>query len=91
MPWSPTHAFPHPLANIQSSSLKDNMTNYLSYLLVEMLTWEGLGDVINSFRRKTLGLKPLDGSSGPTLISQLRIPFTYCWYCFPNISNHGAP
>ncbi|KAJ6085371.1 hypothetical protein N7499_005000 [Penicillium canescens] len=50
MPWSPTQAFPHPLANIQSTSLDKKITNYLSYILLEELIWEGLGDTINSFR-----------------------------------------
>ncbi|KAJ5765727.1 hypothetical protein N7520_005286 [Penicillium odoratum] len=65
MPWSPTQAFPHPLANIQSSSLEAKITNYLSYMLLEELIWEGLGDTINAFRHKTLG--------------RLGIPYTYCW------------
>lgn len=41
MPWSPTQAFPHPLANIQSTDAEHNVTNFLSYALVEMLTWQG--------------------------------------------------
>lgn len=41
MPWSPTTAFPHPLANIASTNMEAGMTNYLSYILVEMLTWQG--------------------------------------------------
>jgi sterol 3beta-glucosyltransferase len=41
MPWSPTMSFPHPLANIQSSNAEPQVTNYLSYILVEALTWQG--------------------------------------------------
>ncbi|KAJ5298272.1 uncharacterized protein N7443_006392 [Penicillium atrosanguineum] len=74
MPWSPTQAFPHPLANIQSSSLGEKITNYLSYMLLEELIWEGLGYTINSFRRKTLGLPQIDRSSGPNLVARLGIP-----------------
>ncbi|KAH0542669.1 hypothetical protein FGG08_002992 [Glutinoglossum americanum] len=59
MPWSPTQAFPHPLANIQSSNAEANLTNFISYALVEMMTWQGLGDVINRFREKSLGLEPV--------------------------------
>ena len=80
MPWSQTQAFPHPLANVHATSSKEDMMNYLSDIFVELSTWEGLGDVINSFRSQTLGLKPLNRASGPTVISQLRIPYTYCWW-----------
>ena len=38
---SPTMSFPHPLANIQSSNAEPRVTNYLSYILVEALTWQG--------------------------------------------------
>ncbi|KAL3958974.1 hypothetical protein ACCO45_007136 [Purpureocillium lilacinum] len=31
---------PHPLANIQSSNADDVMTNYMTYTLVEMMTWQ---------------------------------------------------
>ena len=79
MPWSPTQAFPHPLANIQKSSAEVSMTNFLSYVLVELMTWQGLGDVINRFREKYLGLEPLSMMWAPALASRLRIPFTYCW------------
>lgn len=41
MPYSPTRAFPHPLANIQRSNLNPSTTNYLSYGMVELLTWQG--------------------------------------------------
>jgi hypothetical protein len=34
-------SFPHPLANIQSSNVEPKVTNYLSYILVETLTWQG--------------------------------------------------
>ncbi|KZF22019.1 glycosyltransferase family 1 protein [Xylona heveae TC161] len=79
MPYSPTQAFPHPLANIQSSNADPNMTNFISYALVDMLTFQGLGDLINRFREKTLGLEPVSLMWAPGLLSRLRIPFTYCW------------
>lgn len=56
------------------------MTNYLSYTLVEMMTWQGLGDVINRFREKALDLAPLSLIWAPGLLSRLRVPYTYCWY-----------
>jgi UDP:flavonoid glycosyltransferase YjiC (YdhE family) len=79
MPWSPTRAFPHPLANIQSSNTDVVMTNYISYALVEMMTWQGLGDVINRFRTKVLDLEPLSLIWAPGLLNRLRVPTTYCW------------
>ena len=79
MPWSPTQAFPHPLANILSSNADANMTNFLSYALVDMMTWQGLGDVINRFREKSLGLEPVSVMWAPGMSSRLRIPYTYCW------------
>lgn len=79
MPWSPTQAFAHPLANIRSSDADMKMANYLSYIFVEMMTWQGLGDVINRFRYKTLGLERIHPTWAPGMISRLRIPYTYCW------------
>ncbi|RMZ75605.1 hypothetical protein DV737_g5216, partial [Chaetothyriales sp. CBS 132003] len=79
MPWSPTQAFPHPLTNIVSSNADPSMTNFVSYALVDMLTWQGLGDVINRFRERSLGLEPVSVMWAPGMISRLRIPWTYCW------------
>jgi UDP:flavonoid glycosyltransferase YjiC (YdhE family) len=79
MPYSPTQAFPHPLANIQSSNADKNMTNYISYVLVEMLTWQGLGDLINRFRNKELGLEEINMLRAPGMLQRMRIPHTYCW------------
>lgn len=56
------------------------MTNFISYALVEMMTWQGLGDVINRFREKALGLEPISLIWAPGMLSRLRIPYTYCWY-----------
>ncbi|KFY43602.1 hypothetical protein V494_01902 [Pseudogymnoascus sp. VKM F-4513 (FW-928)] len=56
MPWSATLDFPHPLANIKSTNASGSMTNEMSYTLVDMMTWQGLGDIINNFRRETLEL-----------------------------------
>ncbi|KAH8679764.1 hypothetical protein BGZ60DRAFT_524972 [Tricladium varicosporioides] len=79
MPWSPTQSFPHPLANIQSSNADVNMTNFVSYALVEMMTWQGLGDVINRFREHALGLDPISLIWAPGMLTRLRVPYTYCW------------
>ncbi|KAE8390433.1 UDP-glucose,sterol transferase [Aspergillus alliaceus] len=79
MPWSPTRELPHPFTNIKSSSVEENAANYVSYYLVELLTWQGLGSTINAFRQKTLGLDPIDIASALALIPRLRIHSTYCW------------
>lgn len=44
MPWSSTKAFPHPLVNLKFSdgSVTEPVTaNYISYAVVEFLTWQG--------------------------------------------------
>ena len=79
MPYSPTQAFPHPLANIQSSNADPHLTNYMSYALIDMLTWQGLGDVINRFRQKSLGLEPISLMWAPGMLQRLQVPHTYCW------------
>jgi hypothetical protein len=82
MPWSPTQSFPHPLASINRSNADAGITNYVSYAIVEMMTWQGLGDIINRFREKSLGLQPIGIMWAPSMISRLKIPNTYCWYDF---------
>ncbi|KAI5844370.1 hypothetical protein DFP73DRAFT_513109 [Morchella snyderi] len=79
MPWSPTTAFPHPLANIQSSNAESAVTNYLSYVLVDMMTWQGLGDLVNRFRESKLALDPISTMWAPGMISRLQVPHTYIW------------
>ncbi|KAK8162402.1 hypothetical protein IWX90DRAFT_435371 [Phyllosticta citrichinensis] len=79
MPWSPTQAFPHPLANIQRSNAETGVANYMSYGLVDILTWQGLGDIINKFRTRTLNLEYLSTFSAMGLLARLHVPYTYCW------------
>ncbi|CAG8060119.1 unnamed protein product [Penicillium olsonii] len=78
MPWSSTRAFPHPLANLKYSNTEPKIANYLSYGIVEWMTWQGLGDVINDWRAK-LDLEPIPATEGPCLTETLNVPFTYCW------------
>ncbi|KAF8894838.1 glycosyltransferase family 1 protein [Infundibulicybe gibba] len=75
---SPTASFPHPLVNIKQSNAENGLTNYLSFAIAELLTWQGLGDIINKFRTHTLGLPPLSLRSGPGLVDRLKVPWTYC-------------
>ncbi|KAG8868418.1 hypothetical protein FRC20_003433 [Serendipita sp. 405] len=79
MPWCPTTAFPHPLVNVSQSNAEPGLSNYLTYGLAEMMTWQGLGGVINIFRTKKLGLQPLSVRSGPGIVDRLKIPWTYCF------------
>ncbi|KAK4239071.1 glycosyltransferase [Achaetomium macrosporum] len=79
MPWTPTRAFPHPLADIVSTNTDAAIANYASYALVEMMTWQGLGDLINRFRINNLELDPVSLLWAPGLLGRLRIPVTYCW------------
>src|SRR5262249_51115691 len=58
-PYTPTTHFPHPLANIKQSNVDWAYTNFMSYPLVEMMTWQGLGDLVNKFRVESLGLDPV--------------------------------
>ncbi|KAF8201061.1 sterol glucosyltransferase [Mycena galopus ATCC 62051] len=78
MPWSSTRAFSHPLANLKYTSTDPGLANYMSYGIVEFLTWQGLGDVINKWRH-SLDLEPVPLTEGPALAETLKIPFTYCW------------
>jgi UDP:flavonoid glycosyltransferase YjiC (YdhE family) len=79
MPYSPTQAFPHPLANIQSSNADPQFTNYMSYAMIELLSWQALGDIINRFRAKCLGLDPVSLTWAPGMLHRLKVPHTYCW------------
>ncbi|KAL0069223.1 hypothetical protein AAF712_003586 [Marasmius tenuissimus] len=78
MPWSPTTEFHHPLVNVKESNAKKGMTNYLSYALADILTWQGIGDLVNTFRSDVLKLKTLSMRTGPGLVDTLKVPWTYC-------------
>jgi UDP:flavonoid glycosyltransferase YjiC (YdhE family) len=79
MPYSPTQSFPHPLANIQSSNADPQLTNYISYAMIDLLAWQGIGDIVNRFRSRCLGLDPVSSIWGPGMLQRLKIPHTYCW------------
>ncbi|KAM0490394.1 hypothetical protein ACHAP8_011611 [Fusarium lateritium] len=78
MPWSSTRAFPHPLANLKNAGSDPRVENYISYGIVEWLTWQGLGDLINKWRR-SIDLEEVAMFDGPMITQTLKIPFTYCW------------
>ncbi|KAM0358606.1 hypothetical protein ACHAO7_003691 [Fusarium culmorum] len=79
MPWTATRAFPHPLANVQSQNMDPKASNYLSYGVVDLMTWQGLGDVINAWRAKDLELERLPAAVGPDIVEIMKISHTYCW------------
>ncbi|KAJ4989966.1 UDP-glucose,sterol transferase [Stagonosporopsis vannaccii] len=78
MPWTSTRAFPHPLANLKNAEGKEGIANYVSYGVVDWLTWQGLGDVVNKWRA-TIDLEEVAMFDGPSLADTLKVPFTYCW------------
>ncbi|CAI6029573.1 hypothetical protein V2G26_010325 [Clonostachys chloroleuca] len=79
MPWSPTEKFSHPLAAMSYGDADRSMANYLSFMMVELLTWEGLGDLINKFRMKILHLDSISPMWGYQLLPRMRVPFSYLW------------
>ena len=76
-PYTPTEDFPHPLANIKAGNGDQSYTNFMSYPLVDLMTWQGLGDLVNQFRTKTLGLDPISALWAPGQVSRMRVPMTY--------------
>ncbi|KAI9802552.1 MAG: hypothetical protein M1833_001624 [Piccolia ochrophora] len=78
-PYSPTQEFAHPLANIKSTNVDMKYTNFMSYPLVEMMTWQGLGDLVNRFRVEDLGLDPVSTLWAPGQLYRFKVPYTYLW------------
>lgn len=50
MPWSSTAAFPHPLVNLKNMDVKPGVAYYVSYAVVEWMTWQGYASSIPSPR-----------------------------------------
>ncbi|CAK7566105.1 MAG: hypothetical protein SEPTF4163_004039 [Sporothrix epigloea] len=78
-PYTPTQAFPHPLANVKKSNVDPGYTNFISYPLIDMMVWQGLGDLVNNFRVNTLDLDPISLLWAPSAIYRMHVPFTYLW------------
>ncbi|KAF4495235.1 sterol glucosyltransferase [Fusarium agapanthi] len=74
-----TRSFPHPLANSQSQNMDPRASNYLSYGVVDLMAWQGLGDVINAWRVTDLHLDPLAAAVSPDIVGLIKVPYTYCW------------
>ncbi|KAH3904265.1 hypothetical protein HBH56_237920 [Parastagonospora nodorum] len=79
MPWSPTKAFHHPLAAMEYGDIDKPVANYFSFAVMELLTWQGLGDLINKFRVQTLKLDAISPMWGFQLLQRLRVPHSYLW------------
>ncbi|KAJ5564265.1 CAZyme family GT1 [Penicillium frequentans] len=79
MPWSPTQSFPHPLANLHPQNCKPTIANFMSYSIMDMMVWEGLGDILNTLRKNTLTLQPLDTVTARGILHRLHVPHTYLW------------
>jgi sterol 3beta-glucosyltransferase len=41
--------------------------------------WQGLGDIINTFRTHVLRIPSIPDRLGPGLTDRLKVPWTYCW------------
>jgi sterol 3beta-glucosyltransferase len=78
MPWSPTSAYPHPFWHIAPGG-KHPVQNFLSYGLMDLLIWSGIGALVNTFRQNTLNLSPLTLVDGASLLEDNEVPFTYLW------------
>lgn len=51
----------------------------MSYPLVEMMMWQGLGDLINRFRTQILHLEDISTLWAPGQLYRLKVPYTYMW------------
>jgi sterol 3beta-glucosyltransferase len=79
MPWSPTHAFPHPFTHT-TSDVHPGLRNLLSFEIFDLLTWLGISDLVNDFRDRTLGLERVHlGEHGASLVHHLGVPHAYLW------------
>lgn len=55
----------------------NNVLNW--HKLTSIRIWQGLGDLVNNFRVKTLGLEPLSTLWAPGQLFRLKVPYTYLW------------
>ena len=44
-----------------------------------MMTWQGLGDIVNRFRENILGLEPVSSLWAPGALYRMKVPYTYLW------------
>ncbi|RSH91524.1 hypothetical protein EHS25_009823 [Saitozyma podzolica] len=78
IPWSPTTAFPHPLAKLRSNA-EHRLTSFLSYPLVDSALWSAHGRDVSTFAKNTLGVAAVKNDFGSAAIDMLKIPWVYGW------------
>lgn len=84
MPWSPTRAFPSPLARFDVTAAPGiviGLRNLASYYAVENFMYLGLRRIVRDLR-KNLKLPKIRAASGVNaahLIDYNKVPFAYCW------------
>jgi sterol 3beta-glucosyltransferase len=78
MPWSATGAFPHPFARMDLGA-HHPVPNFLSYGVLDLVIWSGIGDLVNAFRQETLKLPAIGLADGAALLEDSKVPFTYLW------------
>ena len=78
MPWSPTRAFPHPFVHVISEA-HPALRNRISFEAFDLLTWLGIGDLVNDFREQTLGLERVHGEHGASILHEHAVPHAYLW------------
>eukprot|EP00123_Amoebidium_parasiticum_P012985 comp21695_c0_seq1/m.30598 comp21695_c0_seq1/g.30598 ORF comp21695_c0_seq1/g.30598 comp21695_c0_seq1/m.30598 type:complete len:1007 (-) comp21695_c0_seq1:691-3711(-) len=76
MPWSPTREVAAPFLSDGTEGKK--YLNYMSFVAVDRATWIFSADMINNWRSK-VGLPSLSQLEGPSLLSDRRVPFIYCF------------
>lgn len=77
MPWTRTTKYPHPFG-VPERPLGASY-NYMSHIMIEQIFWKGTSTQVNDWRRKTLGLRPINLSS----LGETHAPFLYCYS--PNV------
>lgn len=50
----------------------------LSYQIVDSMIWLGIRDIVNEFRKRKLGIRPVTYLSG-SYSSPLDVPYGYIW------------
>ena len=76
-PWTPTRAFPHPLAVKEESGADRGQANLATYAAVDKMLWREAGEAVNRFRKAQLGLEPMDLFFAAGLLQRLKVPATY--------------
>jgi sterol 3beta-glucosyltransferase len=71
MPWTRTKVYPHPFG-VSEKNLGSGY-NYMTYAMIEKCIWAGISPLVNSWRKKELGLEPFNVN----VLSENSAPFLY--------------